>query len=462
MTDIALASGFGSVRRFNALFQARYRMQPNRLRNPGNEGKQNAGNPAMRFELAYRPPLPWETMLAFLGQRAIQGVEDVAGAEYRRTVAIVHGGHIHRGWIAVRPAARRATLRVSVSADLARVVPPVLARIKRLFDLACDPHAVAAQLGPLAAAHPGLRVPGAFEGFELAVRAILGQQVTVKAATTLSGRIARTFGEPLATPWAGLTHTFPSATCIASLPLDAIASRGIIASRARSILALAARGRRRDAGAGAGCRCRSDDGGIARTARNRRVDGAIHRDAGAGVARRVSAYRPGRDEGAGRNLRQTRARSRGAVATVARLCGDALVAFAKTKGIDMISTTRFDSPLGRMLATAEDGALTGLYFVGQRYFPAATDDWHEDGEARPFALAAATTGRIFRGDATGYSTCRSIPAASAGRRSSVRCGAPLPRCRSGARQLIRRSRRSADVRRLRAPLVLRPGVIRCR
>ena len=241
VTDIALASGFGSVRRFNALFQERYRMQPNRLRNRSNEGNESMGNAAMRFELAYRPPLPWDTMLAFLGQRAILGVEAVAGVEYRRTVSIVNGAHIHRGWIAVRAAPRRATLQVSVSPELAKVVPPVLARIKRLFDLACDPHAVAAQLGRLAEAHPGLRVPGAFDGFELAVRAILGQQVTVKAATTLSGRIARTFGDPLVTPWAELTHTFPSATRLASLTLDDVASRGIIASRSRSILALAAK-----------------------------------------------------------------------------------------------------------------------------------------------------------------------------------------------------------------------------
>lgn len=244
VTDIALASGFGSVRRFNALFQSRYRMQPNRLRHRHGEDGENAAaaaTAAMRFELAYRPPLPWNTMLAFLGQRAILGVEMVAGTDYRRTVSIAHAGHLHRGWIAVRPTPRRATLQVSVSPELARVVPPVLARIKRLFDLACDPHAVAAQLGPLADAHPGLRVPGAFDGFEMAVRAILGQQVTVKAATTLSGRMARTFGDPLETPWPELTHTFPDAARVAALTIDDVASRGIIASRSRSILALAGR-----------------------------------------------------------------------------------------------------------------------------------------------------------------------------------------------------------------------------
>jgi AraC family transcriptional regulator of adaptative response / DNA-3-methyladenine glycosylase II len=116
----------------------------------------------------------------------------------------------------------------------------VLARVKRLFDLACDPHVVEAQLGSLARHHTGLRVPGAFDGFEMAVRAILGQQVTVKAATTLSGRIARAFGEPIVTPWPELTHTFPVAGRIAPLTVDDIAKNGITGARSRSILALAA------------------------------------------------------------------------------------------------------------------------------------------------------------------------------------------------------------------------------
>jgi AraC family transcriptional regulator of adaptative response / DNA-3-methyladenine glycosylase II len=239
--DIAMASGFGSIRRFNTLFQARYRMQPSRLRRDSEgQGAGEAANPPMRFELAYRPPLAWDTMLAFLADRAIAGVEWIDDGEYRRTAAIGHAGRVHRGWISVRPSPKKSTLRVALSPELAKVVPPVLARIKRLFDLACDPHVVAAQLGPLARERPGLRVPGAFDAFEMAVRAILGQQVTVKAATTLSGRIARAFGEPIATPWPALTHTFPDAGRIATLTVDDIARHGIIGARTRSILALAA------------------------------------------------------------------------------------------------------------------------------------------------------------------------------------------------------------------------------
>ena len=238
VTDIAMASGFGSIRRFNTLFQARYRMQPSRLRRD-NGAVAGTANPPMRFELAYRPPLAWDAMIGFLRDRAIAGVESIEDGEYRRTAAIGHGGELHRGWIAVRPSAKKATLRVALSPELAKVVPPVLARIKRLFDLACDPHVVAAQLGALATKRPGLRVPGAFDGFEMAVRAILGQQVSVKAATTLAGRIACAFGEPIETPWPALTHTFPDPSRIAPLTIDDIAKHGITGARSRTIAALA-------------------------------------------------------------------------------------------------------------------------------------------------------------------------------------------------------------------------------
>ena len=241
VTDIAMASGFGSVRRFNALFQARYRMQPTRLRNDRIVNAGDATDSLMRFELAYRPPLAWDTILAFLGARAVQGVEMVADGEYRRTTTASHGATIHRGWVVVRASPKRSTLLVSISPGLAKVVPAVLARVKRLFDLACDPHVVATQLGSLAEAHPGLRVPGTFDGFEMSVRAILGQQVTVKAATTLSGRLATVYGEPIETPWPALSHTFPTAARLAALSVDDIASKGIVGARSRCILALAAR-----------------------------------------------------------------------------------------------------------------------------------------------------------------------------------------------------------------------------
>ena len=238
VTEIALASGFASVRRFNSLFKSRYRMAPGRLR----EARSAEALPAaLAFELWFRPPYDWESMLAFLGQRAIGGVEAVTGDAYARTVSIPHRGALHVGRIEVRRAARKPALRVAVSPSLARAVPVVLSRVKRAFDLACDPAVVAAALGPLAAAHPGLRVPGTFDGFELAVRAVVGQQISVRAARTLLGRIAQAFGEAVGTEDGdALTRVFPSAARIAALPPRDLARVGVTQARARTVVGLAA------------------------------------------------------------------------------------------------------------------------------------------------------------------------------------------------------------------------------
>jgi AraC family transcriptional regulator of adaptative response / DNA-3-methyladenine glycosylase II len=178
-------------------------------------------------------------MLAFLDKRAIAGVEAIEQGAYWRTLRIEREGRLHTGWIHVAPSKRRAALRVTVSASLAGVLPRVLAGVKRLFDLACRPDEIAACLGPLAQEHPGLRLPGAMEGFEVAVRAILGQQVTVKAASTIAGRFAAAVGAPFEGPRDALTRLFPDAASVAALDPADIASRGIIAARARAIVALA-------------------------------------------------------------------------------------------------------------------------------------------------------------------------------------------------------------------------------
>lgn len=236
VTEVALASGFASVRRFNALFQERYRLSPSALRKsvapPLRED-------ALQFELGYRPPYDWDYMQRFLGGRSILGVEEVGGDSYRRTVAVSQGERRHVGWVELAPHPRRAALRLTVSSGLTPVLPAVLARAKHLMDLSCSPLDVAQALGALAAAHPGVRVPGAFDGFEVAVRAVLGQQISVAAARTLAGRFAAAFGTPLTTPFAALTTVFPAPPAIAGLPVEAIASLGVIGARARSILALA-------------------------------------------------------------------------------------------------------------------------------------------------------------------------------------------------------------------------------
>ncbi|MGH8272492.1 MAG: DNA-3-methyladenine glycosylase 2, partial [Gammaproteobacteria bacterium] len=185
-------------------------------------------------------PYAWEPQLAFLRTRCIEGVESATAKRYLRTVAIAREGEMHCGWIAVAHRARRHTLQVTLSGSLARVVPETLGRVKHLFDLACRPDEIAHHLGDLASNAPGLRVPGAFDGFEMAVRAVLGQQITVAAARTFAGRIARTFGAALATPFADLTHTFPGPERLATASGDELGSLGIIRSRQRAIIALAA------------------------------------------------------------------------------------------------------------------------------------------------------------------------------------------------------------------------------
>jgi AraC family transcriptional regulator of adaptative response / DNA-3-methyladenine glycosylase II len=230
--DVAMASGFASLRRFNHLFRTRYRLTPAELRR---RSPARAPGDRLAFDLAYRPPYDWEAMLAFLEYRAIAGVEATAKRAYVRSVRI---GKVS-GWISVAPSTRRSALRVTVSASLAGVIPQLLSRVKHLFDLASHPDEIAATLGELAEAHPGLRLPGAVDGFEVAVRAILGQQVTVKAASTIAARFATAFGEPIETPHAAITTLFPTPAAIAALDPSEIARHGIIASRARAIVALA-------------------------------------------------------------------------------------------------------------------------------------------------------------------------------------------------------------------------------
>jgi len=240
VTDIAFASGFGSLRRFNALFRQRYRLQPSRLRKHVNaNGTNGAAADSLKFELSYRPPYDWPAVSAFLAARTIAGVEAVEDGRYRRTARVALEGKLHLGWIEVAPSPKKPALRVTISASLAKALPPVLSRVKALMDLACQPAEIAPALGALARKQPGLRVPGAFDGFEVAVRAILGQQVTVAAARTVAGRFAAAFGEPIETPFASLNSIFPPAERIAGLPYGHIARLGMPGARARTVLGLA-------------------------------------------------------------------------------------------------------------------------------------------------------------------------------------------------------------------------------
>jgi AraC family transcriptional regulator of adaptative response / DNA-3-methyladenine glycosylase II len=240
VTDIAFASGFGSVRRFNALFRERYRLKPQELRSPTRAAlRSTSADEALDFELSFRPPFEWHALTAFLGKRAIDGVESVESSCYRRTVRITLDGREHRGWIAAKMSPAKPTLRVAVSPSLMKALPPALSRVKTLMDLACHPAEVEKTLGALARRHPGLRVPGAFDGFEMAVRAIMGQQVSVAGARTLARRFAAQFGDAIETPFASLTTLFPTAEHVADQSPAQVGKIGMPAARARTIVELA-------------------------------------------------------------------------------------------------------------------------------------------------------------------------------------------------------------------------------
>ncbi len=242
ITEVAFASGFSSLRRFNDAFSGRYGMPPTRFRKATDAGGASLPPDAtLVLQLAYRPPFDWASLLGFLRKRALSGVEQVDGETYARTVRL---GSV-TGWVRVRHAPARRALTAELTRSLMPALPALLGRLRHLFDLAARPDVIAAHLGesPIlaaaVAAHPGLRVPGAFDGFELAVRAIVGQQVTVAGATTLAGRLAETFGEKVPAEVPGLTRLSPTAERIAASSVDEIAALGIVSARAGSILALA-------------------------------------------------------------------------------------------------------------------------------------------------------------------------------------------------------------------------------
>jgi AraC family transcriptional regulator of adaptative response / DNA-3-methyladenine glycosylase II len=241
MAEVALASGFGSIRRFNEIFQRLFGRPPSSLRRVTHANASSGPKGELIILLRYRPPYDWPAMVSFLGARAIPGVETVSSDRYARTIEI-DGVH---GVVAVEPASGNA-LRIGIRFSRLSAVPTIIARLRRVFDLAADPQAINAQLSedlvlaPLVAARPGLRVPGAWDGFELAVRAVLGQQITVAAAVGLAGRLVARFGLPLAgagLETEGLTHVFPRPEQLAWADLTAL---GMPQMRAASLASLAA------------------------------------------------------------------------------------------------------------------------------------------------------------------------------------------------------------------------------
>lgn len=238
VTQVALASGFGSLRRFNAAFVERYRLNPTALRR-SREGRSTPADTALR--LAWRPPYDVDAVLRFFAQRQLDGIEQVDGTALRRTLALPHQGQRCAGWLELRFVPERHEVHLRAAPALAPVLGALLPRVRQALDLDADP----ALIDPVLAQVPGptlagTRLPGAFDGFEAAVRVVLGQQVTVKAARTLTQRLVQRFGTPAATPFPGLSHCFPDAETLAAAPADAIGSLGIVRQRVRALQALAA------------------------------------------------------------------------------------------------------------------------------------------------------------------------------------------------------------------------------
>ncbi len=220
MTEIAIAAGFGSLRRFNETFLAIFRRPPTALRSAVGADVSAGVQGEVSLLLRYRPPYDWPAMLRFLSVRAIAGVESVEAGVYRRTIGLDG----LQGTVAVRPTGGDA-LRATVCFPKVSTLPKIIGGLRRVFDLAADPDAIAVHLAkdtalePLVAARPGLRVPGAWDGFELAVRALLGQQITVPAAIRLAGKLVARFGEPLRNFDPALTCVFPVPRALAGAPL---------------------------------------------------------------------------------------------------------------------------------------------------------------------------------------------------------------------------------------------------
>ncbi|WP_436982233.1 AlkA N-terminal domain-containing protein [Streptomyces sp. enrichment culture] len=241
ITEIAFAAGFSSVRQFNDTIRQVYARTPTEVRGGRTAPPQDRAGVPLR--LAHRGPYAAREIFDFLGRRAIAGIEEMTGEPgdrlYRRSLDLPHGSgiaevgeHAGKGWLPAR-------LLLTDLRDLTTAVQ----RLRRLFDLDADPYAVAERfaadphLGPLAAARPGLRSPGAAQPHELAVRAVLGQQITVSGARTLGGTLVAAYGKPLPAPDGALTHVFPTADALADAPLGEL---GMPGARRRTLRTLCA------------------------------------------------------------------------------------------------------------------------------------------------------------------------------------------------------------------------------
>jgi AraC family transcriptional regulator, regulatory protein of adaptative response / DNA-3-methyladenine glycosylase II len=248
VADVALASGFGSLRSFNAAFARHYRFNPLQLRKQSQDERSKAGpadssdTGSISVQLAYRPPYDVDAMLEFVRKRQINTIENIAACASftwaRRTFGIQIGAKTATGWLQWRFEPARCLVHLQVSDSLHNALPTVIARMRAALDLDADPKAINAVLGAQFAGTEGIRVPGSMDGFEVAIRAIVGQQVTVAAGRTLTKRIAHTFGEAIQTPHPELTRLFPTPAALAQATPDALGTLGIVKQRQAAIIAL--------------------------------------------------------------------------------------------------------------------------------------------------------------------------------------------------------------------------------
>jgi AraC family transcriptional regulator of adaptative response / DNA-3-methyladenine glycosylase II len=235
ISQIALISGYASLRRFNAAFAEHYGLNPTQLRREG----RGATRSDFAIRLAYRPPYDIAAMLEFFRTRAIAGVDHVAEGTLSRTLAVESQGRTHKGWIEASFDEDQNLVLLRVSETLRPALPVVIHRVRCAFDLDADPQAINTALHESFPHGDGLRVPGAFSGYELAVRAVLGQQITVAAARTLAQRLVDRFGEPIETNDAKLKRLFPEAAVLAQAEGNALGELGIVRQRQAAIVGIA-------------------------------------------------------------------------------------------------------------------------------------------------------------------------------------------------------------------------------
>jgi AraC family transcriptional regulator, regulatory protein of adaptative response / DNA-3-methyladenine glycosylase II len=257
MNDVAISAGFGSLRAFNAAFVQHYRLPPSKLRKEiGRDAAASSGE--IRLQLGFRPPYAAIALLGFWQQRQLDTMELIAlhadsmptraskhiknaPLTFIRSLCLPHGGKLLRGWLHCTIDSQAHLLRVRASDAFAPALPLLVTRLRAAFDLDADPAAIDAALGPRFAGKidtGGMRVPGSLDGFEIAVRAILGQQVTVAAGRTFTQRVLLAFGQEIVTPWPEITRCFPLPQSIAQASPESLGALGIVRQRQAALIAL--------------------------------------------------------------------------------------------------------------------------------------------------------------------------------------------------------------------------------